>query len=61
MLKVMEKNWKLNISTRYMIKNLKIRLLVLNVLGIVSHVVLFYLSDEMLTLFCSITYKDSWR
>jgi hypothetical protein len=59
MLKVMEKNWKLNISTRYMIKNFKIHLLVLNVLGTVAHVILFYLSDEMLTLFCSITFKDS--
>jgi hypothetical protein len=59
MLKVMEKKLKLNISTRYMIKNLKIHLLVLNVLGAVAHVILFYLSDEMLTLFCSITFKDS--
>jgi len=59
MLKVMEKNWKLNISTRYMIKNLKIHLLVLNMLGIVAHVILFYLNDEMLTLFCPITFQDS--
>jgi hypothetical protein len=59
MLKVMEKNWKLNISTRYMIKKNLIHLLVLNVLGTVAHVILFYLSDEMLTLFCSITFKDS--